>query len=201
MQRAVVNPLIEFDETQHKPNQFALSAYKKQIQHKQILYSFSLSFKYNNKITSYITRNKQIMRVSWHQMIKHQTRMSHYTIKHQTHNTLLKQKHIDIETDKKKTYLNSNNVRIKIRNELRELGPVVLDSKKQAIGVPSHELEWVFLVILFLWRFTVVFTIFFERRKSWFLGWSFLLYWFKKSLHDSAVYCCCFFCSSSAIKL
>lgn len=64
MQRAVVNPLIEFDETQHKPNQFALSAYKKQIQHKQILYSFSLSFKYNNKITSYITRNKQIMRVS-----------------------------------------------------------------------------------------------------------------------------------------
>lgn len=83
-------------------------------------------------------------------MIKHQTRMSHYTIKLLTHNTLLKQKHIDIETDKKKTYLNSNNVRIKIRNELRELGPVVLDSKKQAIGVPSHELEWLFVVILFL---------------------------------------------------
>lgn len=53
-------------------------------------------------------------------------------------------------------YLYGNDIGIEIGNELREVGPVVFDTKEEAISVPSYELGWLFLFLSFFNCFSVV---------------------------------------------
>ena len=45
--------------------------------------------------------------------------------------------------------LYGNEIRIKSGDEVGEVGPVVFDSKEKAVGIPSHKLQRLLLLITF----------------------------------------------------
>lgn len=75
-------------------------------------------------------------------------------------------------------HLYCNDIRIKTCNELGELEPVVLHSKKKAIGIPGHELQRL------SWGITFLVVFLFRRCKGGLLGRPFLLYRFKEAFHS-----------------
>ena len=78
------------------------------------------------------------------------------------------------------THLYGNDIWVEPRDELGELRPVVLDAKKEAIGIPSHELQGLSLGLLRRRFFAGVVL---RRRESGSLGGPVFLDGFEVAFH------------------
>lgn len=50
-------------------------------------------------------------------------------------------------------FLYDNDIGIESGDEIGEFGPIVLHAKEKAVGIPSHELQWLLLRLFFFFLF------------------------------------------------